>query len=51
MRVTVKELEDNFDILLDMIENKTVQEIYVDDPKGSVVLIPYDTFQELTKTK
>lgn len=54
MRVSQKELEDNFDILLDMIENKTIQEIYVDDPHDktkSVVLISTDTFNVLNKIK
>lgn len=41
MKVSEKEFVDNFDLFLDMIEEKKVEYIIVESEKGNVVLLPF----------
>lgn len=50
MKVSLKELEDNFDEIMNMIEDNTIEKCIIEDendPTKNVVIIPYSHYEEI----
>lgn len=53
MRMSQKELEDNFDTVMDMLENGTIKMVYIGEGNNStendVVMVSVETYEDMTK--